>query len=182
MMIDLLLTEQGKVDYHINIFHYVRLRIIALFCRFRRASVVRMLRLTDAFIWEDLPLTDPDTGSLTMAAWISRIQKISYLITSFACIFHVLQSSVRMLTSDDRPMFYGTWYPFDTSKTPAYELTNITQVTKSFCWYRNIRLLCVLYYVKQNKLFIEREQYGKEYLCYQSVLLRHCRVIYFPEW
>jgi hypothetical protein len=137
--------------------------------------------LTDAFIWEDMPLTDRDTGSLTMAAWISRIKKISYLITGFACIFHVIQSSVRMLMSDDRPMFYGSWYPFDTSKSPVYELTNITQVTKSVCWYRNIRLLCALYYVKQNKLFIEIEQYGNEYLCFRSVLLRHCFFIYFAE-
>jgi hypothetical protein len=90
-----------------------------------------MLRLTDAFVWEDLSLTDPDTGSVTMVAWIPRIQRISYLITGFASIFHVIQSSVRLLTSDDRPMFYGSWYPFDTSKSPAYELTNITQVTKS---------------------------------------------------
>jgi hypothetical protein len=88
-----------------------------------------MLKLTEAFIWEDLPRTDPDTGALSMAAWIPRVEKISFLITSFATVFHVIQSSVRLLTSDDRPMFYGTWYPFDTSKSPLYELTNITQVT-----------------------------------------------------
>jgi hypothetical protein len=87
-----------------------------------------MLRLTDAFIWEDLPHTDPDTGSLTMAAWISRVQKISFLIVFVGIIFHVIQSSVRLLTSEDRPMLYGTWYPFDITKSPAYELANIAQV------------------------------------------------------
>jgi hypothetical protein len=92
---------------------------------------VRMLRLTDAFVWEDLPLTDPDTGSVTVVAWIPRIQRISFVITSSATIFHVVQSSVRLLTSDDRPMLYGTWYPFDTSKSPVYELVNITQVTEN---------------------------------------------------
>jgi hypothetical protein len=90
-----------------------------------------MLRLTDAFIWEDLPHTDPDTGSLAMAAWIPRIERISCFITGFASIFHVVQSSVRLLISDERPMFYGTWYPFDTTKSPVYELTNITQVKES---------------------------------------------------
>jgi hypothetical protein len=87
-----------------------------------------MLSLTDAFIWEDLPHTDHDTGSLSMAGWISRVQKVSFLITSVATIFHVTQSSVRLLTSEDRPMLYGTWYPFDIAKSPTYELTNIAQV------------------------------------------------------
>jgi hypothetical protein len=105
--------------------------------------VVRMLRLTDAFIWEDLPLTDPDTESLTMAAWIPRIQRISFYITSVAATFHVIQSSVRLLTSDDRLMLYETWYPFDTSKSPVYELVNIAQVTESVGSY--ILLLCVLF-------------------------------------
>jgi hypothetical protein len=66
-----------------------------------------------------------------MAGWIPRIQRFSFFITSFAIIFHVIQSSVRLLTSEDRPMLYGTWYPFDVTKSPAYELTNIAQVRKS---------------------------------------------------
>jgi hypothetical protein len=90
-----------------------------------------MLRLTDAFIWEDLPHTDPDTGSLAMAAWIPRVQKFSFVITSAATTFHVIQSSVRLLTSEDRSMLYGSWYPFDITKSPAYELTNIAQVRNS---------------------------------------------------
>jgi hypothetical protein len=102
-----------------------------------------MLRLTDTFVWEDLPRTDPDTGSLAMAAWIPRVQRISFSITSIGAIFHVIQSSIRLLTSDDRPMFYETWYPFDASKSPAYELTNIAQVTGSVgC---DVLLWCVPY-------------------------------------
>jgi hypothetical protein len=87
-----------------------------------------MLIFTDAFIWEDLPHIDPDTGSMAMAAWITRVQRFSIFMTSVAIIFHVIQSSVRLLTSEDRPMLYEAWYPFDITKSPAYELTNIAQV------------------------------------------------------
>jgi hypothetical protein len=66
-----------------------------------------------------------------MAAWIPRVQRISFFITSFATTFHVIQSSVRLLTSEDRPMLYGTWYPFDTTKSPVYELMNISEVRNS---------------------------------------------------
>jgi hypothetical protein len=103
---------------------------------------MRMLRLTDAFVWEDLPLTDPDTGSLTMAAWIPRIQRMFFSITGVASIFHAIQSITRMLVNNDRPLIFETWYPFDTSKSPVYELINITQVRKSVDNY--ILFYCVL--------------------------------------
>lgn len=90
---------------------------------------MRTLRFTDAFIWEDLPLTDPDTGSLSMVAWIPRIQRVTTFITGVAVISHVIQNSILFFASENRPMFYHTLYPFDTTKSPAYELTNIAQVT-----------------------------------------------------
>jgi hypothetical protein len=92
---------------------------------------VRMLRLTDAFIWEDLPTRDPDTGSLTMAAWIPRIQRTSYIFTCSVVTFHVVQSIIRLSTSDDRPFLYGTGYPFDTKDSPSYELINLAEVKES---------------------------------------------------
>ena len=93
--------------------------------------MVRMLRLTDAFIWENLPTTDPVTGSLTMAAWIPRIQKFTTIIAATAIAFHVFQSTIRFTTSDDRPLMFVTWYPFDSTKTPIYELISLTQVKTS---------------------------------------------------
>jgi hypothetical protein len=92
--------------------------------------MVRMLQLTDAFRWEDLPTTDPVTGSLTMAAWIQRIQRFSTIITSTAIAFHVVQTTMLFTTSDDRPFMFRTWYPFDATKSPAYELINISQVKR----------------------------------------------------
>jgi hypothetical protein len=110
---------------------------------FLRATVVRMLRLTDAFIWEDLPHTDPDTGSLAMAVWIPRDQRVTNFNRGFVSTFHVIQSSVRFSTSDDHPLFYKAYYPFDTTKSPAYDLTNLTQVTRSVC------SVCAFYCVEQ---------------------------------
>ena len=99
-----------------------------LLIRFRRDTIVRMLRLTDAFIWEDLPTTDPVTGSLTMVAWIPRIQKFTIIITTTAIALYVVEVTILFLTSDDRYFVFGTWYPFDATKSPTYELINITQV------------------------------------------------------
>jgi len=99
-----------------------------LLIRFRRDAMVRMLRLTDAFIWEDLPTTNPVTGSLTMAAWIPRIQKFTTIISTAAIAFHVVQTTIRFTLIDDRPFMFGTWYPFDATKSPTYELINISQV------------------------------------------------------
>ena len=99
-----------------------------LWIRFRKDAMVRMLRLTDAFIWEDLPTTDRVTGSLTMAAWIPRIQRFTTIFIISAITFHVAQSTVRVSISDDPSFVFGTGYPFDQKKSPAFELINLSQV------------------------------------------------------
>jgi hypothetical protein len=93
--------------------------------------MVRILRLADAFIWEDLPTTDPVTGSLTMPAWIPRIQKFTTIITTTGIAFNFAQITIRFNTSDDRTFIYGTWYPLDATNSPTYELINISQVKPS---------------------------------------------------
>jgi hypothetical protein len=90
--------------------------------------MVRMLRLTDALFWEDLPTTDPVTGSLTMAGLIPRIQRFSFIITTTVVTYHIVQTTIRFTTNDDRTFMYETWYPFDTKTSPTYELINISQV------------------------------------------------------
>jgi hypothetical protein len=90
--------------------------------------VVRMLRLTDAFVWEGLPTREPDTGSLAMVAWMPRIQRVITLIMYSAVIIHTTQSILHILIGGDRNLLYSAWYPFDTTNTPAYELIIIVQV------------------------------------------------------
>jgi len=103
-----------------------------------------MLRLTDAFIWEDLPTTDPVTGSLTMAGWIPRIQKFTTIIITTAFSLHVVQNTIMFFTSDDLYFMFGTWYPFDATKSPTYELINITQVKGCIIGWVYIVLICIL--------------------------------------
>jgi hypothetical protein len=84
--------------------------------------MVRMLRHTDVFTWENPPTRDPDTGSLTMAAWITSIKNAKSVITSSAFVFHLVQNAIRLSTSDAHPFFYQTGYPLDTKKSPVSEL------------------------------------------------------------
>jgi hypothetical protein len=117
---------------------------------------VRTLRLTDAFIWEDLPHTDPDTGYLAMVAWIPRIKRVTTFITGVAIIMHVTLSVMLLFASDDHSMVYHTWYPFLITKSPTYELINIAQVTVYVKW--NTVLPCAFYCMEENADYTRRGQ------------------------
>ena len=93
--------------------------------------MVRLLRLTDVFIWDDLPTVDPVNGSLTMAALIPRIQRFLSILTTIDIAYHVVQTVIHFTTSDDHPFIYRTWYPFDVTKSPTYEVISVTQVKTS---------------------------------------------------
>ena len=80
--------------------------------------MVRTFRCTDVFPWENLPTRDPETGSLTMPAWITRIKKAMSVITSSAFVFHLVQNAIRLSTSDARPFLYQTAHPLHTKKSP----------------------------------------------------------------
>jgi hypothetical protein len=84
--------------------------------------MVRMFRRTDIFPWENLPTRDPDSASLTMAAWITHIKNAMSVITSSAFVFLLVQNAIRLSTSDARPFLYQNGYPLDTKKIPVYEL------------------------------------------------------------
>ena len=123
-------------------------------CRFQRNTLVRMMRLTDAFIWEDLPTREPDTGSLAMVAWIPRIQRVLTLVMYSAIITHLAQSILRILLAGDHSLLYSAWYPFDTTKTPAYELISIVQVKLPTTKQYSFSLLFASCYVKYDDIFI----------------------------
>jgi len=113
-----------------------------------------MMRLTDAFIWEDLPTREPDTGSLAMVAWIPRIQRVLTLVMYSAVITHLAQSILRILLDGDRSLLYSAWYPFDTTKTPAYELISIVQVRLPMTNQYSFSLLFASCYVKYDDIFV----------------------------
>jgi hypothetical protein len=127
---------------------FTRYKIRTCSFRFRCNAIGRLMYLTESFTWEELPTTDPETGSLTMAGWIPRVQSITRRIIYFIPIFHLSFTVFRAAVSTKRPLSYNTWYPFDTSLSPAYELINITQV--NFCYTYS---LCLMYDTKYNFRF-----------------------------
>jgi hypothetical protein len=83
--------------------------------------------LTDSFTWEDLPTRDADTGHLTAAGWIPRINVFSMRAAIAILLSHFVQSTIRIVTNHETILI--AWYPFDWTVSPFYELVNISQVT-----------------------------------------------------
>jgi hypothetical protein len=108
---------------------------------YRKRNIQRLLSLTDCFSWEDLPTTDPETGHLTKAGYIPIIQRLTKYVPASLIGYHVTQSTARILLSRD--MVFTTWYPFDATVSPVYELANLTQVMYNFNIYRNSNLFKV---------------------------------------
>jgi hypothetical protein len=94
---------------------------------YRKREIEQLIRLTDFLTWEQLPTRDPDTGHLTKAGYIPLIQRLARYVPAFLIGYHSIQSTVRMIFSHDM-VFFTTWYPFDASVSPAYEIANFTQV------------------------------------------------------
>jgi hypothetical protein len=63
-----------------------------------------------------------------MAGVIQRTQTTMKAVAIGMYVFHGVQSSAHMWRNHD--MVFTTWYPFDVSKSPVYEVINITQVCK----------------------------------------------------
>jgi hypothetical protein len=97
--------------------------------RFRKDKFEELIRLTEFFSWEELPTRDPETGLLTFAGLITGIQKTVKNIFMFTTVYHVIHTSIRILTSRD--MVHEAWYPFEASRSPVYELILISQVNNS---------------------------------------------------
>ena len=97
-----------------------------LFLRLGQRSFERAIDLTDSFTWEDLPTRDADTGQLTAAGWIPKMNVFSMRAAIAIMVLHFAQSTVRIVTNHET--MYLVWYPFDWTVTPFYELVNISQV------------------------------------------------------
>jgi len=91
-----------------------------------------MINFAKSFTWKEFPARDPDTGILTMRGYITRISSFTKLAWALMSVVHVTQSSYRMLTS--HAMIFSTWYPFDVSTSPLYEIANFTQVGLHLCY------------------------------------------------
>jgi len=85
--------------------------------------------LTDSFTWKDLPTRDADTGYLTATGWIPLTMKYGRNAAIVILCFHTVQTTIRIVTNHET--LFITWYPFDWTVSPFYELVNISQVTFS---------------------------------------------------
>jgi hypothetical protein len=97
------------------------------FVRFQQRSIERAMDLTDSFTWEDLPTRDADSGHLTAAGWIPLIKMYTTRFTLVIIAFHFVHSTILVVKSKET--LYTTWYPFDWTVSPFYELVIISQVT-----------------------------------------------------
>jgi hypothetical protein len=104
--------------------------------RWRQKYIERAMDLTDSFTWEDLPTRDADTGHLTPAGWIPLIPMFTIRIVVLILAFHCVQSTIRIVTNHET--LFNTWYPFDWTVSPFYELVNISQVTFPACYKNKI--------------------------------------------
>jgi len=91
-----------------------------------------LINFAESFTWKEFPTRNPETGILTMRGYITRIGGFTLYTWTFVILFHVTQSSYRMLTS--HAMIFTTWYPFDASASPMYEIANFTQVGLHLCY------------------------------------------------
>jgi len=76
-----------------------------------------------------MPARDPGTGGLTMAGRIPLIQKFTWQSIVFIMVSHAVHQTHRLATSNDRPLVYNAWFPFDTANSPVYELVYLAQVS-----------------------------------------------------
>ncbi|KAJ4437171.1 hypothetical protein ANN_17306, partial [Periplaneta americana] len=97
--------------------------------RFRKYEYDNVLKMTEMFVWEDMPEKDPEVRNLTMAGWIPRIQKIMKKIILSVISIHTVQSCIRLVNNHE--LMFVTWYPFDTSNSPIFEVIYITHGCRS---------------------------------------------------
>ncbi|KAJ4437188.1 hypothetical protein ANN_17323 [Periplaneta americana] len=98
--------------------------------RLRKNILRRLFLLTESFTWEEMAVRDEHTGNLTIAGWIPCFNRIMKRGTFIGLTVHFLQSIARMLTSRD--LTFQTWYPFNVSTSPTFEIIQITQVIATF--------------------------------------------------
>jgi hypothetical protein len=95
--------------------------------RFRIRDIEHLIRLTEFFTWEELPIRDPDTGNITKAGYIPITQAFATYGSAVIYTVHAIQSAVRIATCYD--MMYPAWFPFDASESPVYEITILVQTS-----------------------------------------------------
>ncbi|PSN50106.1 Odorant receptor 84 [Blattella germanica] len=130
--LDVLLNQENLKEFLASVRVSIQILIsawILFYMKFHVKSVENLLRFTEQFTWEELPQKDPENGKITSAGVALIIQKMVKFSLIAILTFHFIQSTYRMLTKHE--MIYLSWYPYDFKASPAYELTNLSQVLAS---------------------------------------------------
>lgn len=97
--------------------------------RLKQRQLNDLLALTESCTWSTMPARDPGSGSLTMAGRIPLIQKFTWQSIVLIMVSHAVHQTHRLATRNDRPLVFNAWFPFDTTKSPVYELVYLAQVS-----------------------------------------------------
>jgi hypothetical protein len=88
--------------------------------------------LTNSFAWDDLPRTDADGETSTMATRLPVIKKlVKRMVISGSIIFNVINFIIRLTGKEQRKTLANSFYVFDISFSPVYELIVLSQVHPS---------------------------------------------------
>jgi hypothetical protein len=94
--------------------------------RFNKRDIEYLVHFAESFNLEELPIRDPDIGNLRMGGNIHTVNILTIFVAVFSTTFHLIQSTLHIVSSHS--MIFTTWYPFDASVSPVYEIVNFTQV------------------------------------------------------
>jgi hypothetical protein len=92
-------------------------------------GIRNLLNMAKRFAWSELQTRDSNTGSLTMAGWIQRIQPMMWRLNFCDWGTHLLYFILRGVAGDGKPFFFNTWFPLDTGDIVSYILVIFMQVT-----------------------------------------------------
>jgi hypothetical protein len=86
------------------------------------------MALTNSFAWDNLPSIDDDGETTTTAARLPIIKKFVKLTIIFGSVFNVIYTTIRLASSEQRIPPANSYYIFDISPSPIYEVIALSQV------------------------------------------------------
>jgi hypothetical protein len=88
----------------------------------------RLMRLAAAFRWEDLQVKTTADDSFKMTAIFLLIKPATLRILATFFSYHICYISLRLAFGGDRTLSINAYYGFNTSRSPLYEMVNVSQV------------------------------------------------------
>ncbi|XP_021941233.1 odorant receptor 2a-like isoform X2 [Zootermopsis nevadensis] len=94
--------------------------------RFRKDAILKLMGLTDSFTWDESPAKDCHTGKTSKGSLIPVIKNSVWKLCLFVIAFHGSYFTLQV-SLGRRILSINSYYPFDWTVSPLYELVNITQ-------------------------------------------------------